>query len=62
MAERLFTTPRRSMQQIIHCVEEALAAHEADEQSGHVIADLEQASELIDRVITTFKSGKPFVE
>lgn len=61
MTDRLLTTPRRSMQQIIHCVEEALAAQEADEQQGHVLADLQQARELLDVTIATLKSGKPFV-
>jgi phage baseplate assembly protein W len=35
------------MQQIIHCVEEALSAYEAREDMLHVQADLEQAEELI---------------
>lgn len=55
------TTPRRTMQQIIHCVEEALSAHQEDESPEHVLADLEQAQHLIGVVISTIKSGKRFV-
>ena len=57
MAERIPTTPRRTMQQIIHCVEEALSAYQENEVKDHVLADLEQARELLDVTIKAVKNG-----
>jgi len=57
MPERkLEVTPRRTMQQIKHCVEEALAAFKAHEDPQHYLADLEQARQLLDVVIPVLKS------
>lgn len=58
MAERPLTTPRRTMQQIKHCVGEALSAYEMREDPQHVLADLQQARELLDVVIKALKDGK----
>lgn len=61
MPEPKPVTPRRTMQQIKHCVEEALAAYEAQEDPAHVLADLQQAGELINTVVHTIESGARFV-
>lgn len=55
------TTPRRTMQQIIHCVEEALSAHQELESQEHVLADLRQARELLSVAIAAVEAGKRFV-
>lgn len=45
------TTLRRTMQQILHCAQEALSAYEKNEDPRHVRDDLEQARMLIDHVM-----------
>jgi hypothetical protein len=50
-------TIRRSLQQVKHCVEEALAVVEANEDRGHAVNDLEQAVLLIKTIIMPKLSG-----
>ena len=50
------TTIRRTLQQIVHCAEEALSAHMNDEDARHVRDDLVQARELIDLALKTVSS------
>lgn len=45
------TTLRRNMQQIVHCAQEALSAHEHGEDPRHCMEDLQQARQLIDHVL-----------
>ena len=45
---------RRLMQQVVHCAQEALSAHENHEDPRHVCADLDQARELIGEVLKTY--------
>jgi hypothetical protein len=49
-------TPRRLAQQIVHCATEALSAIEHKEDPRHVVADLNQARQLIDEVLKTYGS------
>ena len=46
---------RRLIQQTGHCVAEALSAAERNEDPRHVVADLEQASMLIQEVLKTYR-------
>ena len=48
------TTPRRTLEQIVHCAQEALSAHQNHDDPRHVVDDLWQAKALIDQVLTTF--------
>jgi hypothetical protein len=54
MSDDRLTTPRRTLQQIVHCTEEALSAHENREDPRHVVDDLVQAKQLIDHALKTF--------
>ncbi len=51
----MITTTRRTLEQIVHSAEEALSAHAAGEDPEHVLADLEQARDLIIHVILSLK-------
>jgi hypothetical protein len=44
-------TIRRSLQQLKHCVDEAIAVVEAEEDVGHAMNDLEHAALLINKVL-----------
>jgi hypothetical protein len=50
------TQPRRRMEQIIHCCQEALSAYEHHEDPRHVRDDLLQARELIGRVLASIEA------
>ena len=50
MSKRKLTI-RRSLQQLKHCVDEATAVVEADEDFGHAMNDLEHAALLINKVL-----------
>ena len=52
-AHPMITTPRRSMQQIIHCAVEALSAYENNEDPRHCVTDLQHTRYLIDHVLKT---------
>jgi hypothetical protein len=40
-------TLRRTLQQVLHCVSEALAVIEHDEHPEHALADADQAEQLL---------------
>lgn len=54
MSDDRLTTPRRTLQQVVHCAEEALSAHENNEDPRHVVDDLTQAKQLIEHALKTF--------
>jgi hypothetical protein len=47
------TTIRRTLEQIVHCAEEALSAYSNREDPRHVRDDLMQARDLIDHALKT---------
>jgi hypothetical protein len=55
-SDKRLTSLRRTMQQAIHCVQEALDAHEHKDDPRHVRDDLVQARALIDEVLVTVVS------
>jgi hypothetical protein len=57
MTGRLVTI-RRTVQQIKHCVDEALAVIENEEDAGCAIDDLQQAYVLIEVALKRFASDK----
>jgi hypothetical protein len=54
MKDDRLTSHRRTLQQIVHCAQEALSAHEHDEDPRHVVDDLTHAKGLIDHALKTF--------
>lgn len=53
-ATKRLTSIRRTLEQIVHCAEEALSAHSAKEDPRHVRDDLDQARQLIDHALKTY--------
>lgn len=53
MSDDRETTIRRTLEQIVHCAQEALSAFQASEDPRHVRDDLHQARELIDHAMKT---------
>jgi hypothetical protein len=51
MSNRLIT-PRRILQQIVHCCNEALSVYENDEDIRNCLDDLNDARDLINFIIT----------
>ena len=60
LSEKRVITPRRTIEQIKHCVEDALSAFINNEDARCVFDDLDQARKLIDIVIkdTIFPMAK----
>jgi hypothetical protein len=56
MAATLRVTTRRTLEQAKHCIEEALSVLQNGEEPGHVLADVEQAYELL-RVVMAHLQG-----
>lgn len=52
----IFTTTRRNLEQMKHCVEEALSTVNNGEAPHHAIADLEQAVDLGHKVLATCRA------
>jgi len=48
--------PRRTLEQICHCVYEALSAHSNNEDSRCIVDDLDQARRLIEQIMPMFLS------
>ncbi len=55
--ERVITT-RRTIQQIVHCAEEALGVIEREEDIRCAIDDLNQARELIDTALRKIRDQR----
>ncbi len=55
MADRI-VTPRRLMEQTLHCVKEALSIYENKEDYRCALDDIEQAQELLVEVKKTIKA------
>jgi hypothetical protein len=53
MGDNRITSIRRTLEQVVHCAQEALSAYEHDEDSRHVRDDLMQARDLIDHALKT---------
>ncbi len=49
-------TTRRTLEQVKHCVEEALSVVERKEDPTHACNDLDQATQLIDVVLETLRA------
>lgn len=55
MGDDRIITNRRLIQQIVHCASEALAVVENDEDPKCAVDDLEQAAELIQKVLPSLR-------
>jgi len=51
ISDKRLITPRRTLEQIKHCVEEAISIYENSEDARCALDDLLQAQELISKVI-----------
>jgi hypothetical protein len=56
MSDTRRVTTRRTIQQIVHCAEEALSVVERDEDPRCAVDDLEQAAVMIERVLSALRS------
>lgn len=50
-------TVRRNLEQVKHCVEEAISVVNYHEDPGHALADIKQATELLLLIIKRLKEG-----
>lgn len=54
-------TVRRTLEQVVHCAQEALSIVENTEDGRCAVDDLLQARDLIDVAVSAIRKGRPYV-